>query len=259
MHPTQLEQYQRDGFLILSDLLSPEFVREVCAETSRMIAACPYGQDQKGVCWDRQIKEGVVKLSEADRELGVFKLHHSYKHDAYFRALLDRMPELDLVEELLGPDLKAYAQQLVMKPPHHGQWQPYHQDGWYFNYAPSEGVAVWIALDDATVENGCLWVIPGSHHGPLVNHHVPKDVNHLNAGFLEAEGTKRDEGLAVPLPAGSAVLFHNRLFHMSGPNKTAFRRRALVTHYASAQWKPRDPSKPCESVALRGRSYAGCI
>ncbi|MCZ7648623.1 MAG: phytanoyl-CoA dioxygenase family protein [Planctomycetota bacterium] len=259
LNEAQIAHYREHGYLILPDLVDAALRAELFGNISRVVAECPYGQDNGIVCWDKQIVDGVVKLSDADRELGVFKLHHPWKKDRYFRELLQRMPELEAVEQLLGGDLKAIAQQIVMKPPGHGQWQPYHQDGYYFNYEPSEGAAVWVALDEATVENGCLWIVPGSHQRAIVPHRKPADVEHINNGFLEAEGVRRDEGIPVTLPAGAAVVFHNRLLHMSGPNKSAFRRRGLVTHYASAAFKPRDPSKPHDYVLIRGREFAGCI
>ena len=232
----QIASYKTNGYLILNDLMPAAMRDEVMANASRLAAAATFAEDTPIVKWDQRVVAGEVKLKPEDRELGVFKLHHPYKHDAWFRDLLNRMPELPGVRQLLGNDLYCITQQLVMKPSGHGQWQPYHQDAFYFEYTPSDGCASWTALDAATVANGCLWIRPGSHLGPILNHDVPKDVNNLNKGFLEAEGIARDSGIPVELPAGSAVLFHNKLLHMSGPNNSPQRRRALVTHYASTHW-----------------------
>lgn len=233
---TQIDSYQAEGFLILTDLMPAPLRAEILDNASRLVAAAAYAEDTPAVKWDQRIVAGEVKLAEQDRELGVFKLHHPYQHDAYFKDLLKRMPELSLVRQLIGNDLKCITQQLIMKPSGHGQWQPYHQDAFYFDYMPQDGCAVWTALDAATVANGCLWIIPGSHRGNVLDHQVPQDVTNLNKGFLEAQGIARDSGIPVELGTGSAVLFHNKLLHMSGPNKSPHRRRALVTHYASQHW-----------------------
>lgn len=232
---TQLQQYEKQGFLILGDLMPAPLRTEILDNASRLAAAATYLVDNDIVKWDQRVKAGEVVLRPEDRELGVFKLHHPYRHDTYFHGLLSRMPELPLARQLLGPELMCITQQLIMKPAGHGQWQPYHQDAYYFEYEPTDGCAVWTALDAATIENGCLWVVPGSHLGPVLPHEKP-DVANINAGFLEAQGFDKDRGIPVELPSGAAVLFHNKLLHMSGPNRSAHRRRALVTHYANANW-----------------------
>ena len=95
----------------------------------------------------------------------VRKLNRCAESDPVFMryALNDKI--LDIVEALLGPDVKLFGSQAFMKPPG-GVEKPYHQDSAYFYIEPFELVTCWIALDDVTLKNGCMWVIPGSHkHG----------------------------------------------------------------------------------------------
>ena len=110
-----------------------------------------------------------------------------------------------------------------MKPPFHGAEKPWHQDTAYFDYTPLGGViGVWIALDEATVENGCMQVIPGSHlDGPAKHYHV-RDCQ------LEDGGVRVDRAVVVPLKPGGALFFSGLIHHGTPPNTSGDRRRALL-------------------------------
>ena len=251
---TQFEQYCEQGYVIVENLVSEAQRAEILANTSRLCAAAPYAQNTNMVHWDMKIRRGEVTLADADRELGVFKLANMQHHDAFFHEYLKRAPEVESIEQLIGsPDLTCIAMQLVMKPPRHGQWQPYHQDSYYFPVEPQEICAAWLALDEATVENGCLWVIPGRHKGAVANHAEPTGVKNLNSAFLEAEGMEKEKGIAAPMKPGSVIFLHSRLPHMSGPNTTEFRRRGLVIHYGNSAWKWTGKGEP-NYVIAKGRA-----
>lgn len=232
----QRDHYQEQGFLILENLCDQQQIDSILSETSTVISEAAYGVDENSVCWDSQIRSGKVELDEDSRELGVFKLHHPHELFPFFEELGKQYPGLEAVCDLLGEDVDMIAQQVIMKPPFHGQWQPYHQDGHYFGFKPSAGCGVWIALDEARVENGCLWVVPGSHKFDLLEHEKP-DVEDINRAFLEAQGFDKDAGIPVELKPGSAVIFHNKLLHMSGPNASPHSRRCVVAHFANAHWE----------------------
>jgi phytanoyl-CoA hydroxylase len=71
-----------------------------------------------------------------------------------------------VIEDLIGPNIKLYTDQLMMKPRFNGTVTDWHQDSVAWpHFAPQEHVSCWLALDDATVDNGCMTVVPGSHHG----------------------------------------------------------------------------------------------
>lgn len=125
---------------------------------------------------------------------------------------------------------------LFVKPP--GMpGQAWHQDEHFLPTRDRSLCGVWIALDDAAIENGCLWVHPGSHERgvlyPMGSHNDPRfDVSEEAHGFAEhPEG-----GVPVELARGDAVLFDGYLLHRSLPNCSATRsRRALVIHYMNAR------------------------
>jgi hypothetical protein len=134
----------------------------------------------------------------------------------------------------------------------HGAEKPWHQDTAYFDYTPLGGViGVWIALDEATVENGCMQVIPGSHQdGPAKHYHV-RDCQ------LEDGGVKIDRAVVVPLKPGGALFFSGLIHHGTPPNTSGDRRRALQFHYAAADCTRMTIRQHGELFDDNG-AYAGC-
>ena len=94
----------------------------------------------------------------------VRKLTHLSYFDELFAATAKKPEIVDVIEELLGPNIELYTEQLMMKPRFNGTVTHWHQDSVSFPwFLPQVAVSCWVALDDATVENGCMTVIPGSH------------------------------------------------------------------------------------------------
>ena len=126
----------------------------------------------------------------------------------------------------MGETPKLFANQAMLKPPGIGREKPWHQDHAYFNLPLDTCiVSAWVALDQATPENGCMRVIPGSHlDGPVV---------HFNRRDWQICDTDvaRNRVIAVPLDPGGVLLWHGRLHHGTPANLSDKRRRALQLHY----------------------------
>ncbi|MEM7134011.1 MAG: phytanoyl-CoA dioxygenase family protein [Chloroflexota bacterium] len=165
--------------------------------------------------------------SEQERLDQVRKMTHLCYFDDLFESIARKPEIVDVIEELLGPNIKLYCDQLMMKPRYNGTVTGWHQDSVAWpQFAPQEHVSCWVALDDATVDNGCMTVIPSSHQwGPIKEEF--KD-EFLANPLLE-------EPVPVELPAGSCM-FHNGLnFHRTGANTTPNRRRGLALHYMRSE------------------------
>ena len=135
-----------------------------------------------------------------------------------------------IVLPLLGTgDARLYWEQAVAKPPQARTELPWHQDNGYTPLLPEEYVTCWLALDDADVENGCLWVIPGSHRRGTVRHH-----NGAGPFRVGHDGPAAD-GVPVPVRRGSVLVFSSLLMHRSGPNTTDRPRRAWIIQYCGAE------------------------
>jgi ectoine hydroxylase-related dioxygenase (phytanoyl-CoA dioxygenase family) len=130
--------------------------------------------------------------------------------------------------------------------------KPWHQDTAYFDYLPLGGiVGVWIALDAATVENGCMQVIPATHLGGPVPHFHVRDCQ------LADDGVQVDRAVVVPLAPGGVLFFSGLLHHGTPPNLSGDRRRAFQCHYAAAECRNMTMEEHAE-LFNEGGAYAGC-
>jgi phytanoyl-CoA hydroxylase len=137
-----------------------------------------------------------------------------------------------IVDELIGPDVDVFQTQFILKNP--GAWgQPWHQDSHYFNFDRQPQVGLWLALTEATLENGCLHVIPGSHKRPIQKH-GPDLREGANQGYLEIMGLEGERSLPVLMRPGDLLVFHSYLIHRSTDNVATSRRAAMVYHYGRA-------------------------
>ena len=176
---------------------------------------------------EKQFRDG------GNTEVPVLDRTRKMTHLAYFDDLfasMARKPEIvDVIEELLGPNIKLYHDQLMMKPRFHGTVTDWHQDSPAWPWLiPQMAVSAWVALDDATVENGCMTVIPGSHKwGP-----VPGEQKDVFLAIPELA-----DPMPVELPAGHCMFHHGHNMHRTGANQTPHRRRGLALHYIPAETK----------------------
>jgi ectoine hydroxylase-related dioxygenase (phytanoyl-CoA dioxygenase family) len=141
---------------------------------------------------------------------------------------------LGIAHDLLGPDVRLYWDQLVYKKPGTPDEFPWHQDNGYTFVSPQQYLTCWVALTDATVENGCPWIVPGAHRLGTLAHRWTE------LGF---ECLSEPEG-AIPLEvkAGSIAVFSSLTPHRTGPNVTPGIRKSYILQYApeGAVMHPRD-------------------
>ena len=171
----------------------------------------------------------------------VFTLVDQLSHD-------DRL--LDLVEVLLGPDLLLWGAGFVIKPPASDKHISWHQDLTYWGLDGTDEVAVWLALSPATLQNGCMRFMPGSHRDGIVEH---KDTfahsNILSRGQEIVADIDEDKAAQVILEAGQVSLHHGRLFHASASNRTDRWRIGLAMQYI----------KPSMSQTVGRRDFAQLV
>jgi formate dehydrogenase accessory protein FdhD len=133
-------------------------------------------------------------------------------------ARMAERPEIvELVADLLGPDIDCFQSQLILKNP--GViGQPWHQDSYYFRFDRQPQVGVWVALTQATLENGCLWVQPGSHAAGRIFGHLPDRRPAANRGYLEIVDQDVSGKVRPSMAPGDVLVFHSYLMHMSTDN-----------------------------------------
>ncbi len=222
------DAWRRDGLLVVPDVLA----RDECAALRTESVAVLRGK-----------RGEVEKLEPADpaesdatlmaRTMVCVMVH---KLDSAFAALLADRRIVDVVARLIGPNVKAVHSQLFFK--HAGMpGNAWHQDELFLPTRDRSLVTAWVALEDATMANGCLRVFPGSHRPsvlwPMRRHNDPDlDRAEVAYGFPHAES----DAVPVELKAGSVVFFDGYLLHGSYPNRSADSfRRALLYVYCSAE------------------------
>jgi phytanoyl-CoA hydroxylase len=172
-------------------------------------------------------------LSPDEKQDYVRKFMWFVNYDARLKALSEHPRLLAVLTRLMGEPPALFQDMALLKPPHIGREKPWHQDHAYFNY-PLETVivGVWIALDEATTENGCMMVVPGSHRrGPVV--HFKRRDWQICDTHVDNRGA-----LAAPLQPGGCLLFHSLIHHGTPTNNSPQRRRAVQYHYRPQSLEP---------------------
>ena len=222
-----VSHYDDLGYLIVPDVLDAEAVSATRAEAT---AIC------RGL---RGHIDGVATASDEEEPSDVLRrylcIHFPHKVSPLMLDIARQATVIDVLTTVVGPNVKMMQSMLFMKSA--GKpGQAWHQDEAHIPTRDRSLTGVWIALDDATVDNGCLWVLPCSHRAgvlyPIRDHGDPRfDPTPGAYGFDRTE----EDAVPVELPAGSAVIFDGYLLHRSLPNRRGGMRRALVNHYMSAE------------------------
>jgi 2-oxoglutarate-dependent dioxygenase len=216
-----VERFQREGYFAVGPVLNDRELAEIRAAYDRIFTATEKPATYRNL---------AQRAGEEQSKGAVLQIIDMYKLDEAFRRLHDRGDLLDWVEAFVGsPNVCLYHDQALFKPALHGDVVPWHQDNGYWKLAPPTAASIWIALDDATVENGCMWVVPGSQQLGATDHE--------RAGDFSAQlETKADESRAVAIPcsAGSAMFHHCQTLHRTLPNTSPRPRRAFVMHFMAA-------------------------
>jgi phytanoyl-CoA hydroxylase len=237
--------------LAFGGLLEPQEVERGRDAVSELVERAARGGAEFQV--QREPALPAVQAEVGVEELAVRKLMGFRRAHPFLQELAESDARLSaLVGDLLGEPPVLFQDMALIKPPGVGSEKPWHQEAAYFDVLPlSAVVGVWIALDDATVANGCVHVMPGSQQrGPLRHWLGPVSVPDGQGGFrasthrdCQVLTDRRGDAASVPveLRAGGVLLFASLLLHCSPPNGSGSRRRALQFHYRgqSARSVPR--------------------
>ena len=148
------------------------------------------------------------------------------ERNIHYRKLLYHDRILDLVADLIGPNIQLFHDQALFKPAHVGGSISWHQDNAYWKCRPANLVSCWLTLDDVDRENGAMQLIPGSHLKPVWH-----DQHESSNSLLKLEGVDESKAVVVDLPAGGCMFHHCQTLHYTQPNTTDRQRRALAIHF----------------------------
>jgi phytanoyl-CoA hydroxylase len=209
----QAAAYDELGYFVVEDAFDPETVAEVVAEID------PIEREFEDLL--RQAEGGKLYIARADE---ITFTTHVVTRSERLRRFVSSPPLLDVCADVIGPDVRLYWDQAVYKKPDTEAPFPWHQDNGYAFLEPQQYLTCWIALTDATEENGCPWVVPGLHKQGTLRHHVTE------TGLVCFDET--DGAVPAPVRAGGMVVFSSLTPHCTGPNRTQEVRKAYIVQYA---------------------------
>ncbi|MBX3011313.1 MAG: phytanoyl-CoA dioxygenase family protein [Caldilineaceae bacterium] len=220
----QVDSFWTHGFLSIGKILTDDelelFRREYDYEFDRARA----GETSFRNLAINQTDDLATK-NKAEKQL--LQIMQMCDRNIHFRQLTYHERILDIIEDLIGPNIQLFHDQAIYKPAYHGGPVFWHQDNAYWRCSPPNLVSCWLTLDDVNVDNGAMQFIPGTHF---------QAVEHGRAKAVDALLDLGDQADAVPptvvdLPAGGIAIHHCQTLHHTAPNTTARQRRALAIHY----------------------------
>jgi phytanoyl-CoA hydroxylase len=224
----QAAQFDIEGYVVLEGAFAADEVAEVASELDAIEAEM----------------EQFLRTQEGERmmiaEAGAITFApHAVVRSERLRRFVGHPIFMGLCADIVGPDANLYWDQGVYKKPEKPRRFPWHQDNGYTFIEPQQYLTCWVALTDATVDNGCPWVAPGIHRmGTLAHRYVEP----LGYECFEEPPAK----VAAPVRAGGIVVFSSLTPHMTGPNVMNEVRKSYILQYAHAR-----------SEVLRGDPDAG--
>jgi ectoine hydroxylase-related dioxygenase (phytanoyl-CoA dioxygenase family) len=225
----QRAAWERDGFFIVPDFAAGSVCEAMHARAVELAREAD-GAGMAGASFVQpETKANPAAREAEDRVSKIFAIH---RDEPVYRSFVQGEAVLDLAAGLIGPDLDCFLSQFIFKNAG-ALGQPWHQDSYYFRFDRTPQVGVWLAVTEATLENGCLHVLPGSHREP-VHKHVPDRREGANLGYVEIVDHDTSNSIPVEMGVGDLLVFHSHLMHRSTDNQSDALRAAMVYHLAEA-------------------------
>lgn len=231
----QIEFFQQEGYLTLPAITTPEEVESLC-EIYDYLFSSKAGR-----------KEGDhLDLSSTDEDDQEAVLPQILKPSKYAPELADTLFRANaeaIARQLLGTEARFGGDHAIRKPAGSGVETPWHQDEAYWDPdVEYQSLSIWIPLQEATLENGCMQFVPRSHTQEVLPHHsIGHDPRIIG---LEVDDVEKltARAVACPIPAGGATLHHSRTLHYTGPNYSTGPRRAYILGFGTPP-KKREKSR----------------
>ena len=275
----QLDAWRRDGVLVLPGFAAPGDVQALTRRAHDIVAAFEPDADDMALFSSRDrarlgqrtlaASAGGVRCffeEEAvdaggrlvvDKARAINKIGHALHDREPLFSRFSRDPRLAaLVADLGITEPRLVQSMLIFKQPRIGGEVVWHQDASFLMTEPHSVIGLWFAFEDATRDNGCLWVAPGAHRGPLRERYVRSDDGFVTERLDETPWPRGDATRALEVPAGTLVVFDGLLPHASAPNRSARSRLAYTLHvvdggavWSPLNWLQRDADDPARGFA----------
>ncbi len=228
----QAADYDERGYFVMEEAFDADTVAGLLAEIDPIERAL---EDRL-----RLVEGGKAFIARADE---ITFTTHLVTRSARLRQFVASPILADLCADLIGPDVRLYWDQAVYKKPATDASFPWHQDNGYAFVEPQQYLTCWIALSDATLDNGCPWVVPGLHKMGTLRHELTE------TGFVCLDDPP--DASPIPVAAGSIVAFSSLTPHCTGPNRTGDVRKAYIVQYAAEGAEVLLPDGQMETERIR--------
>ena len=220
----QLDFFRREGYLALHAITSAAEVMQLQAIYDQLFAT------KAGRAEGDHLD--LVTTDEDDQAPVLPQILNPSKYAPALLATRFQANALAIAKQLLGPDAAPGGDHAILKPPHTPAATPWHQDEAYWDADKEyESISIWIPLQPATLANGCMQFVPGTHRQEVLPHHpIGNDVRVIGIEVDDVDQVVT-EAVACPLPAGGATIHHSRTLHYTGPNNTDQPRRAYIMSF----------------------------
>jgi len=255
--------YREQGFVLVPQVFDAETVARMRAEADAMLERVVEAGTRVEATWKGNWREkptngvgmGMGDSAVVEMASAVSSIHNVQYHSSYFMQVLVNERFTSVVAELIGPNVQLHHTKYHVKPPGIGSPFPMHQDYPFFPHEQHTMLAAAIHIDDSTVENGCLCVVPGSHKlGPI---------QHVSEGshYLPLDEWPLDRAVAAEVRAGDVLIFNYLTVHGSYVNHSTRPRRLLLVQMRSPLDRPTTQVhlSPGQGTMLRGINPAGVL
>lgn len=230
----QIDFYHREGYLAIDAITTQEEVAWLRGIYDRLFS------ERAG----REVGDqfDLAGLDEDNAEAALPQILGPSKYAPELKQGLFRANALAIAKQLLGENVQPQGEHAILKPPRTGVETPWHQDEAYWNPALEyNALSIWIPLQPATMENGCMQFVPGSHQLDILTHHPLNHDPRIHALVVDDASTAG--AVACPLPPGGATIHTSRTLHYTGPNRSDAPRRAYILGFGlptKQRAEPRD-------------------
>ena len=224
---TDIQYFHQHGYLVIEDAFTPDEVQDAIDGMVHLMDG--KNPDFRAIQFEPKLAKLKDEMDTDGRRDAIRKIFNYVDYEPRLNVMAAHSGLLGVLERIMDDKPALFQDMALVKPPRHGSEKPWHQDCAYFNLEHGTTVVgVWIALDEATPENGCMHIIPGSHNeGPMI-HFKRRDWQICDTHVPIARDTM------VPLPPGGCLFWHGLTHHGSPVNHSSQRRRALQLHYKPA-------------------------
>ncbi|WP_300032563.1 phytanoyl-CoA dioxygenase family protein [uncultured Roseobacter sp.] len=226
--PDQIAHYEEHGYLVLENRIPADWLAKIYAEIAR------FEEEAATMTASNERLDLEDSHTATDPRLRRIKLPHTISD--VVRDLMYSDHILAPARDLIGPDLRLHTTKLNMKSAGYGAAVEWHQDYAFYPHTNDDILAIGVILDDMAPENGPLMVYPGSHKGPVFDHHV--DGVFAGAMLPEENGLNPADAVQLTGPAGSVSIHHGRIVHGSALNTSDRARRILFYEMMAADAFP---------------------